>query len=218
MGATQAETSKETDTLELDTDDEQTDSSGAEGDALTEDELFTLLSNRRRRYILHTLMREADTVDIGDLSQEIAAWEDGLEYEKVSSRDRKRVYTAIQQTHLPKMDDAGVVEFNRDRGTVKPTPALEDVEIYMDVVRGREIPWGAYYFGLTGLTGALYLVATSGLTPLSQLSPSSWFVFVIVSFGVSAIAHQYYERQNRLGITEEPPDVELEYHDRSRDN
>ncbi len=218
MGATHAEASGGTETSELETGDEGDDASGAADDVLTEDELFTLLSNQRRRHILHTLMREDRRVDIGDLSQEIAAWEDGLAFEEVSSSDRKRVYTALQQSHLPKMDAAGVVEFDRDRGTVEPTPALENVEIYMDVVRGREIPWGAYYLGLTTLAGALYVAATNDLTPLGQLTPSTWGVFVVVTFAVSAIAHRYCERQNRLGIADEPPGVELEYHDRSGDD
>lgn len=175
-------------------------------DTLTEDELFELLSNQRRRHILHTLMQEDGSVDIGDLSQEIAAWEDGLAFDEVSSTDRKRVYTALQQSHLPKMDKAGVVEFDRDRGTVEATPALDDVEIYMDVVRGREIPWSDYYLGLTALSGLLFVAAG-----LDVLSPTAWGVFVTVTFGVSALAHRYYAQRNRLGITDEPPSMELEY-------
>ncbi|ELZ20147.1 hypothetical protein C477_07006 [Haloterrigena salina JCM 13891] len=184
-------------------------------DELTEDELFELLSNRRRRHILHTLMDEAETVDIGDLSQEIAAAEDGLAYEEVSSSDRKRVYTALQQSHLPKLDKAGVVEFDRDRGVVEPTPALENVEIYMDVVRGREIPWSDYYLGLTAVATLLLGATVAGFPPFADLPSYAWGVFVVVAFGVSALAHRYYARRNRLGIADEPPAVELEYRDRT---
>ena len=184
--------------------------------ALTEDELFELLANRRRRHIMHTLMNEGETVDIGDLSQQIAAWEDGLEFEEVSSTDRKRVYTALQQSHLPKMDKAGVIEFDRDRGVVEPTPALEDVEVYMDVVRGREIPWSDYYLGLTAVAAVLLGATIAGLPPFAGLPAYAWGVFVIVAFGVSGFAHRYYARRNRLGIADEPPDIELEYEERSR--
>ncbi|EMA32371.1 hypothetical protein C446_14704 [Halobiforma nitratireducens JCM 10879] len=182
-------------------------------EALTEDELFEILSNRRRRHVLHELMREGDAIDIGTLSEEIAASEDGLELHEVSSSDRKRVYTALHQSHLPKMDEAGVIEFNRDRGTVEPTAALEDVEIYMDVVRGHEIPWSDYYLGLTALAAVLLAVSVVGPGPLAALSPYQWGAFVLVSFGVSAVAHRYYARRNRLGITDGPPDVALEYRD-----
>lgn len=183
---------------------------------LTEDELFELLSNRRRRHILHTLMRKEETVDIGDLSQQIAAWEDGLEYEEVSSTDRKRVYTALQQSHLPKMDKTGVIEFDRDRGVVEPTPTLENVEIYMDVVHGRDIPWSDYYLGLTAVSALLLAATVAGLPPLAGFPPYAWGVFVIVAFGVSGLAHRYYARRNRLGIDEEPPGIELEYEGHTR--
>ena len=177
-------------------------------DGLTEDELFELLSNQRRRHILHALMNDGES-EIGTLSQEIAAWEDGLDPTEVSSNDRKRVYTALQQSHLPKMDKAGVVNFDRDRGTVEPTPALDDVEIYMDVVRGREIPWSDYYLGLTVLSVGLLTAAVLGPAPLGSIPDRAVSVFVIVAFGVSALAHRYYARRNRLGIDDDPPEFDL---------
>ncbi|ELY70755.1 hypothetical protein CYV19_03095 [Natronobacterium gregoryi SP2] len=178
---------------------------------LTEDELFEMLSNRRRRYVLHQLMQEDERIDVGTLSEEIAASEDGIDLQAVSSTDRKRVYTALHQSHLPKMDEAGVLEFNKDRGFVEPTPALEDVEIYMDVVHGREIPWSDYYIGLTALSGVLLALTASGIGPFGAVSSYAWGTFVVVALAVSSIAHRYYARRNRLGITEDPPGVELEY-------
>ncbi|AXR77113.1 DUF7344 domain-containing protein [Natrarchaeobaculum sulfurireducens] len=178
---------------------------------LSEDDLFELLANRRRRYILHELMRKGEAVDIGSLSQEIAANEDGLEVHEVSSKDRKRVYTALHQSHLPKMDKTGVVSFDRDRGTVEPTQALEDVEIYMDVVRGRELPWSDYYLGLTALSAVFLAASTLAVGPFAALPLSAWGAFVVVSFGVFAFAHRYYARRNRLGIDRDPPEVEYSY-------
>ncbi len=178
---------------------------------LSEDDLFELLANRRRRYILHELMRAGDAIDIGTLSEEIAASEDGLEVHEISSKDRKRVYTALHQSHLPKMDKTGVVDFDSDRGTVEPTAALEDVEIYMDVVRGRELPWSDYYLGLTALSAILLAASTLAIGPFAALPLSAWGAFVVVSFGVFALAHRYYARRNRLGIDRDPPEVEYSY-------
>ncbi|MFP8956487.1 DUF308 domain-containing protein [Natrialbaceae archaeon A-CW3] len=175
---------------------------------LSEDELFELLSNNRRRHVLHALMREGEPLDIGQLSQEIAAWEDGNEFEEVSSKDRKRVYTALQQSHLPKMDKTGVLEYDSNRGTVEPTPALEDVEIYMDVVRGRELPWSDYYLGVTALTAVVLGGAALELVPFTLLPTYAWSVFVVVVLAVSALAHRYYSRRNRLGIGGQPPEVD----------
>lgn len=182
----------------------------AQGTQLTEDELFELLANQRRRHILHALLREGEPLEIGTLSQEIAAWEDGLAYEDVTSKDRKRVYTALQQSHLPMMDRTGVVEFDRNRGTVEPTPALTDVEVYMDVVRGRELPWNDYYLSLTGLSALALAASVLSIYPFTFLPPHAVTVFVVVSFAVSAVAHRYLARRNRLGIDEDPPLVDGE--------
>lgn len=214
MGATHAKPSGGTDTSEPDTgavDSPADTTDDTTDDALTEDELFEILSNRRRRHILHELMREEEgALDIGTLSQEIAACEDGLELHEVSSSDRKRVYTALHQSHLPKMDKAGIIEFDRDRGTVEPTPTLDDVEIYMDVVRGREIPWSDYYITLTVVGGLLLAAASFGIGPFAALSLQMWGTFMIVALGVSSVAHRYYARRNRLGITDDPPGVDVE--------
>ncbi|SDR38838.1 DUF7344 domain-containing protein [Natronobacterium texcoconense] len=210
MGTTHAAQSADADVPGTDADGGSPDTEPTDA-TLTEDELFEMLSNRRRRHILHQLMREGDRIDVGTLSEEIAASEDGIDIHEVSSTDRKRVYTALHQSHLPKMDEAGVLAFNKDRGFVEPMPALEDVEIYMDIVHGREIPWSDYYIGLTAVSALLLAVSAASLGPFAALSPYAWGVFVVVSFGVSAIAHRYYARRNRLGITEDPPGVELEY-------
>lgn len=225
MGATHAKSAGGVDASgsepKPETDDQVVDQSEPTNtdDTLTEDELFEILSNRRRRHILHQLIRERDTLDIGTLSKEIAAWEDGLELHEVSSSDRKRVYTALHQSHLPKMDKAGVIDFDRDRGTVEPTPALEDIEIYMAVVHGREIPWSNYYLGLTGLSGLLLVAASFSFGPFPLLSLSAWAVFVIVAFGISALVHYYYARQNRIEIATESraPDLEFEYRESVND-
>ncbi|ARS90615.1 DUF7344 domain-containing protein [Natrarchaeobaculum aegyptiacum] len=207
MGATKAEPSGGVDPS-VPTPDEPGDRTGADP-TLTEDELFEMLSNQRRRYILQELIRRGESIEIGELSQEIAAHEDGLAVEDVTSSDRKRVYTALHQSHLPKMDNAGVVDFDRDRGTVEPTPTLEDVEIYMDVVRGRDVPWSDYYLGLTGIAALVLALSALGLGPFGAISAYAWGIFVVVSFGVSALAHRYYARRNRLGIRKTPRSADV---------
>ncbi len=180
-----------------------------DGTELSEDQLFTMLANQRRRHIIHALLNRKETVDIGTLSEEIAAWEDNLTIEEISSKDRKRVYTALQQSHLPKLDEAGIVAFDSDRGVVEPTPALQDVEIYMDVVHGNEIPWSDYYLGMTVLAALVLGGSALGLAPFTVFPAGAWSLFVIVMFAVSALAHRYYSRRTRLGIGSEPPEFDV---------
>jgi hypothetical protein len=176
---------------------------------VSEDELFDVLANQRRRFALHLLKREGDeTVTIGEMAEQIAAWENGIDMAEITGNERKRVYTALQQSHLPKMDNAGVVEFNKNRGTIEPTPALKDVDLYMDVVEGKEIPWSTYYLGLSGvavaLTGAVWL----GAWPFVLLPEMAWTVAIVVAFTFSAVAHKYYTAGMKIGEPDEPPEIQ----------
>ncbi|MFW6000274.1 MAG: DUF7344 domain-containing protein, partial [Halorubrum sp.] len=160
----------------------QIDGGGVEPAAeISEDDLFDVLANQRRRFAVHLLKRESDdAVKIGEMAEQIAAWENGIDPAEISSSERKRVYTALQQSHLPKMDDAGVVEFNKARGVVEPTPALTDVDVYLDVVEGREIPWSEYYLGLSGVAAALVGAVWLGAWPFTLLPEMAWTLAIVV--------------------------------------
>ncbi|SDE98243.1 hypothetical protein SAMN04488067_101322 [Halorubrum xinjiangense] len=188
---------------------QQIDGGGAEpATEVSEDELFDVLANQRRRFAVHLLKREEkERFEIGDMAEQIAAWENGIDTAEITGDERKRVYTALQQSHLPKMDDAGVVDFNKDRGVVEPTPAIQNVDLYMDVVEGKEIPWSTYYLGLSGvavaLTGAVWL----GAWPFILLPDMAWTVAIVVAFAFSAITHKYYTAEMKVGEPDEPPEL-----------
>ncbi|WP_123619707.1 hypothetical protein [Halorubrum sp. CSM-61] len=188
---------------------QQVDGGGVEpATDISEDELFDVLANQRRRFAVHLLKgEENDQVAIGDMAEQIAAWENGIETAEITGNERKRVYTALQQSHLPKMDDAGVVEFNKDRGVVEPTPALTDVDLYMDVVEGREIPWSDYYLGLSGVAVALTAAVGLDAWPFLLLPDMAWTIAIVVAFAFSAITHKYYTAEMKVGEPDEPPEL-----------
>jgi len=174
---------------------------------LTEEEVFDVLSHRRRRFALHYLVQRGET-DLGELAEYVAAWENDKSVAELTTSERKHAYSALQQTHLPRMDDVGVVEFNKNRGTIEPSEALAELDIYMDVVRGNEIPWSEYYIGLTGVGAALVAALWLGAYPFTMLSETAWAAFLTTMFGVSALVHHYYARKTRLGVGERPPEID----------
>jgi hypothetical protein len=176
-------------------------------DSLSEDELFDVLASRRRRYAVHALEDVDSEVDLGSLAEQVAMWEYDVDVGELSSAERKRVYTALQQSHLPKMDEAGLVDFDKDRGIIEPAPELNDIDIYLEVVSGSEIPWSKYYLGLAGLGGSLLLALWSNAWPFTILPDLAWMTFVVVAFAVSAATHAYYASDRRLGNEEKPPEA-----------
>ena len=174
---------------------------------VSEDELFQVLANQRRRFAVHLLKREEESIPLGEMAEQIAAWENGVNRAQITGKERKRVYTALQQSHLPKMDRAGVVRFNKNRGVVEPTPALENVDLYLDVVEGKEIPWSEYYLGLSGVAAALVAAVWFGAWPFVLLPDMAWTLAVVVAFLFSALAHKYYTTEMKVGHHEKPPEL-----------
>ncbi|MFB6112800.1 MAG: hypothetical protein ABEJ58_01700 [Halodesulfurarchaeum sp.] len=174
---------------------------------LSKDDLYEVLSNRRRRYTVHALQGNDGPMEIGTIAEKVAAWENGIERNRLSYDERKRVYTALQQTHLPKMEEKGVVEYEKNRGIVKPTSALEDVDVYMEIIQGREIPWSQYYVGLSVVSTALLGAVALNAWPFTLLPDMAWAVFIVVTFLVSSLGHWYYS--TTLGASDGDPPPEL---------
>lgn len=96
--------------------------------------VFDILRNERRQRVLGYLaLSDDDVVRIGDLAEHIAAVENDAPVGGISSQQRKRVYVALYQCHLPKMADANVVDFDKDRGTVAEGPNAAQLRPYLDV-------------------------------------------------------------------------------------
>ncbi|MEF8800690.1 MAG: hypothetical protein V5A38_08600 [Halolamina sp.] len=99
--------------------------------SLTKNEIFTILKNPRRRETLEYLERNDGEAELSDLAESLAARENDIEIEALSSTQRKRVYISLYQVHLPKMDDVGVIEFGKHRGTIELTDAGEILLPYL---------------------------------------------------------------------------------------
>ncbi len=101
---------------------------------LERDDLFHLLQSGRRRAVLSYLLAQGEeSYVMRDIAEAIAAWENETTVEALSSTQRQRVYIALYQSHLPKLDEYGVIEYEQSRGTVVPTelaslfaPYIED--------------------------------------------------------------------------------------------
>ena len=154
------------------------------------DQLFEVLQNQRRRYVLDYLREHEEATTLSDLSEQIAAWENNKEVRRISSSERKRVYVALYQCHLPKMDDMGVVEFEKARGTIEPGEHIELCYKYLDVSdSGGDLQWPRYYAALAAGTLAVLLVGAAVQTLLSVPAISAGAGLAVLAFATTSVWH-----------------------------
>ena len=102
-------------------------------EALDVNTLFHLLRNQRRRETLHAL-GERDETSFRELAEAVASVEYDRPIEGISTTERKTVYVTLYQNHVPELEDCGLVERDRDTGTVCLTPAgRQVVDVLADI-------------------------------------------------------------------------------------
>lgn len=174
----------------------------------TREEVFDILSNQRRRHTLHYLsQRGGKPVDLRELSRQLSAWENDVSPDEITHRDRKSTYTALRQNHLPKMDAAGVVNWDPNRGYIEPAEEFEEAELYLEYVPAREIPRSNFYLGLSALSAGFLLAVSVGLPPFGMVPEMVAAFMVVTVFAVSAAIDAYYDTNRQLGSDGPPPDL-----------
>ncbi|MFC7131994.1 MULTISPECIES: DUF7344 domain-containing protein [Salinibaculum] len=154
--------------------------------SIPESDVYYLLSNPRRRETLTLLWRCPDEVSLRELSEQIASTESG---ETPAPRAlRESVYNALHQTHLPKLDEFGLVAYDPNRKLVRPRREGRHLSRYMDTVTPAGITWGEYYRGL-GIGGLFAVVAS--LADLPGFAAVDPLVFASGALGLFALSTAY---------------------------
>ena len=156
---------------------------------LSLDVIFEVLKNQRRRYVLRRLEQREETVSLGNLAEHVAAKENDKSVDAITSDERKRVYVGLYQCHLPKMDDMGIVDFNRDRGRVTLTDTASQLDEYLDTeAETDERPWHRYY-GAASVVGLVLVAGVGAGVPLLAATPAITLGGVILAFAALSVLH-----------------------------
>lgn len=104
---------------------------GTDSRTVTEriDRSYDLLSHAYRRQVLYAL-REDGTATAGELADALLTA--GL------ADVRDRALAALVHTHLPKLDDYGIVAYDRDDGVVALADGVSRLEPFLEVTARRE--------------------------------------------------------------------------------
>lgn len=161
---------------------------------LSRDLVFDILSSPRRRYLLYYLNQQDEPVSIQELSARIAAWENDIPVDDLTSQQQKRVYVSLYQTHIPKLEDAGVAEYDQEEGTVRLTGQVGQIDQYLGGDARRDVPWQFVYLGLAAVSVLLFLGVAFSVAPLAGVSEVTVGIVVSIAFGLAALSHLLYTR------------------------
>lgn len=172
---------------------------------LSQDLVFEVLKSPRRRYALYYLRQQNRPVDLSEITEQVAAWENRTTTDALETEQRKRVYISLYQTHLPKLADAGIVEYDRNRGVVELSQSARELDEYLGDRGNHAIEWDKYYLGLS--IGSVLLLVTVWLNvyPLSLLTELTTTLIIIAAFAVAALVQHVHTRHRNAGDV--PPEL-----------
>lgn len=82
-------------------------------------EIYHALRATRRRYVIQWFAEhEEETATVRTLAKWIAATENNLETSHATGEIYRNVYTALSQSHLPTLSEAGLIIYDSDRQSV----------------------------------------------------------------------------------------------------
>ncbi|GAA0522567.1 hypothetical protein SAMN04488066_105114 [Halorubrum aquaticum] len=174
--------------------------SRSNGSNLEKGEIFDLLKNSRRRSIIQYLRAHDGYAELNDVAEHIAADENDITVRELSSDQRKRVYIGLYQCHLPKMDTLGVVEYDKNRGTIELQESVSQLLVYMDPIdeddedvdteRKADLERTWLVPAIAGVVVAVVGVGTLGIGALSAVPAVAWTVLCVA--GILAIVGVQY--------------------------
>jgi len=106
-------------------------------DAINPVDSFNLLGNRRRVIVIVylSLVEKGARIEVRHLARVVR----GIELEKpprqVSSGDYESAYNGLIQTHLPKLAEAGVINYDDSRKTLSPTERIDQYALLVQIAR-----------------------------------------------------------------------------------
>lgn len=166
-------------------------------DTIQPEQIFEVLSNERRRLVLRYIRQHSgEQIGFSDLVDQIAAWENDATQGNVNTDKRKCVYTALRQSHLPKLDRFDVIEYDQQRGLIEPKETIENVYRYIDHVPGRNRMWSRGYLFFSVLCGFASFLMWVGIAPLDGISGAIIVAGIAVAFGSLSLAHLYSSYQD----------------------
>ncbi|WP_290810268.1 hypothetical protein [Halovivax sp.] len=93
-----------------------------------------LCRDEPRRIALAVIERERRALTLNDLTRAVAEERHGAPITDVPGDDVNRIHLSLHHRHVPKLSDADVVEYDRERGLVEPTDRFDRLGPHLSAI------------------------------------------------------------------------------------
>lgn len=167
-------------------------------------QLYDIFRNVRRRYVLYYAKQVRGPISVNELVEKIASWEDPLDSEGCSRERRRSIYNSLQQTHLPKLEDVGLIEYNRNKKRVTLTAHAERVEFYP---ASNTAVWGTRYRLLCIFATVVVCIDILSLLPFMSFQNPVWFRGFYLLFILLTVKRSYGHYRKKSRFRKNGPDI-----------
>ncbi|WP_418279929.1 DUF7344 domain-containing protein [Halorubrum sp. DTA98] len=104
------------------------------------DEVFSLFSEERRRYVLYYLEQVDGKVSIDELVKQIHEWETQSSHDSVPPDEYEDIIISLEHNHLPKIEDATHIEFQRENQQICISGLSSESGVLLSVAKAIDQP------------------------------------------------------------------------------
>jgi len=105
---------------------------------LSSEKLFEVVENQHRREVIGYLAAhggcDEEAVQLDDLAMFIAAVSYGFRIGELSHEHKWVAVAALAQTHLPLLDEAGLITFDEEAERIEPSDKIDDVAALLTII------------------------------------------------------------------------------------
>ncbi|MFC4552191.1 MULTISPECIES: DUF7344 domain-containing protein [Halorussus] len=168
-----------------------TGTGGAGTPTPSRDDLFDLLGNARRRRVLRHLLEEP-TITLTDLSARLAAVENGRPVSELTSRQKKQVYSSLYQTHIPRLSEHGLVEYDANARIVTFTGDENRIRELLGTDEQRPTgfshQWSRYFLWTAVIGSAVIAGNWLGTAPATHVTTENLYGLLTVTFMMLSVS------------------------------
>lgn len=104
------------------------------GPSIEFDTVLELCRHERRRTIIEALVEQQRPIPMNDLAEMVVEREHHSPVTEVADEAVTRIEISLHHVHLPKVEAAGVVEYDSKAGLVEPTAQFDKAETHLSAI------------------------------------------------------------------------------------